>query len=210
MFRLVDLHRHAAGHQARGVRHFAGEQRGHFVRLRADFQRVHVVLQRAEIRVLVRQIFGGVARQKRRGGINLARGELRFHPRLQVQQRAVLARIFRDHRHVHKIQRGQNVKMRDVRGDEVRRLREVADDAAIVGRREVVGHVLRQHRGDAVFDRAHAANPLRDVLRVQRIAPAQKRFKPAEHFARDISLGHLAVFDLHFDAEVAFNPSDRT
>jgi len=45
---------------------------------------------------------------------------------------------------------------------------------------------------------------------VQRITPAQQRFKPAKHFAGNAGARHLAVGDIHLDAEVSLNPGDGT
>ena len=100
--------------------------------------------------------------------------------------------------------------MGDVRRDEVRRLRQVARDPAVVREREMVGRVLRLHRGDAVVQRTHAANALGDVLGIQRIAAPQKILKSAKHLAGHKSPGDLAVLDVHLDAEMAFDARDRT
>jgi hypothetical protein len=110
---------------------------------------------------------------------------------------------------VHEIEAREQIEMGDVRGNEVRPLEEVAHYPAVFGGLVFVGHFLGQHRGHAMFDRADAANPLRDVLGVQGVASAQDGLKPAEHLAGDESAGHFLAIDLHLDTKVALDARNR-
>ncbi len=76
-----------------------------------------------------------------------------------------------------------------VRHDEIRSLDEIANHAPIVRRGQFIGHLLRKHGGHAVFDWTHTTNALGDMLRVERIAAPEDRFKTAEHFPGDFCTG---------------------
>jgi hypothetical protein len=65
------------------------------------------------------------------------------------------------------------------------------------------------YRGDAVHERAHTADALRERPCVPGIAVPQDDLDASHHGAGRIRLGDLVAVHLRFDSQVAFDTSDR-
>ena len=86
---------------------------------------------------------------------------------------------------------------------------QVADDPGVVGYDDPQGILDRTHGSDGVHGRADAADALGERPRVPRVAALQHEFHAPEAGAGAPGIGYLAVIDLHFDAQMPFDASDR-
>ena len=125
-------------------------------------------------------------------------------------QRAGRRRVGRKRtHHVHPVQGVQVVEVDHVILDELHGFQQVADDAGVVGNGDAEGVLDGAHRCDGVHGRADAADALGEDPGVARVAALQHHLKASEGGARAPGVGDLAVLDLHFDAQVAFDAGDR-
>jgi len=85
------------------------------------------------------------------------------------------------------------VKVEDVRLQVVGTLNQVLKQSTVVRRFEPVRILLCQDRGHAVGDRAHTADSLGDLLRIQRIAPLEDFLDAAEHLTFTVGFLNTAA-----------------
>jgi hypothetical protein len=102
----------------------------------------------------------------------------------------------------------QMIKMHDMVVYILRTDHEVADQLCVF-RNLVVERILNgAYRGDAVHQRAYAADALRERPGITRIAAAQDDLDAAHHRAGRIRLRDLVPVHLCLDAQVAFDSRD--
>ncbi len=185
--RARDVLRRAAGYEDRAAGEPAAEYRAHLVGLAADGQRLDVVVDEGDGRLAAHHV--GSRRTRR--------------PRRDVE----------DPRRVDVVERGEVVEVQDVRLEKVRAQYEVADYPAVIRHRRAesaLEHVARRH---PVRDRAHPADPLRVVHRVERVVARKHRLEAAKHRARRLRVDHLLHAAHHGDGqlhvEVPLDARDR-
>ena len=88
-------------------------------------------------------------------------------------------------------------------------LKQVAHDPGVVGDNDPQGILNRTHGSDGMHGRADAADALGERPRVPRVATLQHEFHAPEAGAGAPGIGHPAVIDLHFDAQMPFDAGDR-
>ncbi len=195
------------------MRQPGAEDRPHLVADPTDLQGLDVVGQEGHVLVEVLDVFGFVTRQERGGGKHVLARDGLLDPRLQARERPVVAGVLQHGLHVDEVERGQVVEVEHVRVQVVGRQDQVLQQPAVAVGLDAVGHFLGLDRGDAVRHRADAADPLHDLLGVQRIAAFQDRFQAAEHLAFALGLDDaveglfpgLSRLGLGVDREVALN-----
>jgi hypothetical protein len=91
----------------------------------------------------------------------------------------------------------------ELRGDH-----EIADQLSVGGDRVFQRVFNRPHRGDAVDQRTHAADALRESPRIARIAALQNDLDAAHHGAGARRLGDDRAVELRLDPQMSFDPRD--
>ncbi len=129
----------------------------------------------------------------------------------RLRQRAGRRRVRAERRdHVHPVERVQVIEVHDVVVHVLRPDHQISDQVR-VRRNLVAQRVLNgAHRGDAMHQRANAADALCERPRVARVAPAQDDLEPAHHGACAVGLRDAALrVGRRLDAQVALDARDR-
>ena len=180
-----DGFRAAADHERSDTRQPAAEDRTGLVGLAANRERADVVIG-----------------QRGRGGAgdHVGRHVSRQPGRVVQQAGRGVVDVVED---------GQVVKVQQVRVDEVRPEHQVAQDAAVVRRRDTEGVIEAQARRQRVRDRAHAADALGVGGGVARVAAEEDDLEAAEHRAGTLGADDLLLardqIDGHLDGEVSLD-----
>ena len=103
----------------------------------------------------------------------------------------------------------QVVEVDDVVLHELDAFQQVAEDACIIGDRDAQGILDCPHRSDGMHGSAHAAHALGKEPGVARIAALHDGLQAAEGCAGAPGIGHFAIGDGHFEAQMALNTGDR-
>ena len=107
------------------------------------------------------------------------------------------------------VERMQVVEVHHVIVHVLRADHQVADQVGVIGNVVVQRILDRAHRRNAMYERANAADALREGPRLARIAPAQDDLDPAHHRAGGIRrLDRAGLVDFGLDAQMPFDPGD--
>ena len=111
--------------------------------------------------------------------------------------------------HIHPVQRMQVIKVHHVVVHILRPDHQVADQFGVVRDLDLECILHRAHRGDAMHQRADAANALGESPGVARVAAAQDDFDAAHHGAGRVGLGDLpGLVGGCLDAQMALDPGN--
>ena len=103
----------------------------------------------------------------------------------------------------------QVIEVHDVVVHELRADHQIADQLRIGGNRDFERIFDRAYRGDAVHQRAHAADALRERPGIARVAAPQNDFDAAHHGAGTRGPGDHRAVEFRLDPQVPLDPGDR-